>query len=217
MDDIVKQAIAKWPNVPHCYGWLGLDARGNWRMRDERAQHLNLAGDRLTNPALVGFIVRNYDSDERGCWYFQNGPQRVYLDLETTPHVARTDPQHGFALHTGAALGMPDTAYFTEAGELILVRGDIVAQLDDRDVSQAVAWLELDGESAGDEALLAWLEAEDGAGVLSLRLPGGAVPVQHLRHDDIAARFGFVQHPAAPPSESGLPTQAKNETPKLAI
>ena len=26
MDEIVKQAMAKWPNVPHCYGWLGLDA-----------------------------------------------------------------------------------------------------------------------------------------------------------------------------------------------
>ena len=38
MDDIVKAAIAKWPNVPHCYGWLGLDARGNWYMRDDQAQ-----------------------------------------------------------------------------------------------------------------------------------------------------------------------------------
>ena len=38
MDDIVKQAMAKWPNVPHCYGWLGLDARGNWYMRDDGAQ-----------------------------------------------------------------------------------------------------------------------------------------------------------------------------------
>ena len=38
MDDIVKQAMAKWPNVPNCYGWLGLDARGNWYLRDDRAQ-----------------------------------------------------------------------------------------------------------------------------------------------------------------------------------
>jgi hypothetical protein len=35
---IVKAALAKWPNVPDCYGWLGLDARGNWYMRDEQAQ-----------------------------------------------------------------------------------------------------------------------------------------------------------------------------------
>ncbi len=38
MDDIVRQAIAKWPNVPDCYGWLGLDARGRWFMRDDAVQ-----------------------------------------------------------------------------------------------------------------------------------------------------------------------------------
>ena len=35
-DDIVKAALKKWPNVPHCYGWLALDARGDWYMRDDR-------------------------------------------------------------------------------------------------------------------------------------------------------------------------------------
>ena len=38
MDDIVKAALVKWPNVPHCHGWLGLDARGQWFMRDDRCQ-----------------------------------------------------------------------------------------------------------------------------------------------------------------------------------
>ena len=38
MDDIVKQAMAKWPNVPACAGWLGLGARGDWYLRDEAAQ-----------------------------------------------------------------------------------------------------------------------------------------------------------------------------------
>jgi hypothetical protein len=199
MDDIVKQALAKWPNVPHCYGWLGLDARGNWRMRDERAQHFNLPGDKLTNPALVGFIVRNYASDERGCWYFQNGPQRVYLNLETTPYVARTDPAQGFVLHTGEALGEPEAAYLTEEGELLLQRGAVVAQLDDRDVGQALERLEMDGHTIGDETLLAWLE--DGAATAALSLRTGAdagkrtVPVQRLRRADIPARFGFVRMP----------------------
>lgn len=27
MDDIVRQAMAKWPNVPNCFGWLALDRR----------------------------------------------------------------------------------------------------------------------------------------------------------------------------------------------
>ena len=38
MDDIVRQAMAKWPHVPACYGWLGLDARGQWWLRDAEAQ-----------------------------------------------------------------------------------------------------------------------------------------------------------------------------------
>ena len=38
MDDIVKAALKKWPNVPDCYGWLALDARGDWYMRDDRIQ-----------------------------------------------------------------------------------------------------------------------------------------------------------------------------------
>ena len=38
MDEIVKAALKKWPNVPDCYGWLALDARGDWYMRDERTQ-----------------------------------------------------------------------------------------------------------------------------------------------------------------------------------
>jgi hypothetical protein len=89
MDDIVRQAIAKWPNVPHCYGWLALDARGNWYMRDDRTQAAGpfpqSKGSLLRHEKLVDFIHRNYDCDERGCWFFQNGPQRVYVELETAP------------------------------------------------------------------------------------------------------------------------------------
>jgi hypothetical protein len=109
MDDIVKQALVKWPNVPHCYGWLGLDARGNWYMRDDRAQaagpfsgRLALTdgkstgvgvrvgkGSLLKHEKLIDFIQRNYASDAAGQWFFQNGPQRVYVELEATPWVWR--------------------------------------------------------------------------------------------------------------------------------
>jgi hypothetical protein len=193
MDEIVKQAMAKWPNVPHCYGWLALDARGNWRMRDERAQHFNTPGDKLNNAALVGFIVRNYQKDERGCWYFQNGPQRVYLNLEATPFIAHTDPQHGFALHTGAPLPPPDAAWLTEAGELILRSGDVVAQLDDRDFAQVLPQLEHAGAPVGDEALLAWLDNPDDA--LALRTSAGVVPVTPISRADVE-QLGFRRVPA---------------------
>ncbi|MDL2355737.1 MAG: DUF2946 family protein [Pseudomonadota bacterium] len=194
MDDIVKKAMAKWPNVPDCYGWLALDARGAWRMRDERAQHLNLPGDKVIQAALLGFINRNYAVDQRGCWYFQNGPQRVFLNLEATPFIARTDPQLGLVLHTGAAFGQPARAYLTETGELLVEGGGKVAQVDDRDVAQLMASLELDGAAAADEALMAWLEG--GAGTLTLRSGGQAVPVERIARADVAARFGFVRLPA---------------------
>jgi hypothetical protein len=190
MDDIVKQALAKWPNVPHCYGWLGLDARGNWRMRDERAQHLNLPGDKLTNAALVGFITRNYAADERGCWYFQNGPQRVYVQLEATPYIVRTDPADGWRLHTGASLGTPEAAFMTEAGALVLRHADIVAQLDDRDFADVLPQLRMDGAPVADEVLLEWLEGR-AEGALSL----DGVAVECIAADQLATRFGYVSVP----------------------
>jgi hypothetical protein len=193
MDDIVKQAMAKWPNVPHCYGWLALDARGIWRMRDEAAQRADAPGDKLTNTALVGFINRNYARDERGCWYFQNGPQRVYVNLEATPFIARTDPALGFVLHTGEAIAAPEQAFMLEAGSILLRAGDKLAQLDDRDVAQLLQAMEVDGRPVTDEGLLAWLEG--GSGRLALRWQGREIAVDRLAANEAPQRFGFVQRP----------------------
>jgi hypothetical protein len=197
MDDIVKQAMAKWPNVPHCYGWLALDARGGWRMRDDAAQQHDAPGDRLSNVALIGFINRNYLPDERGCWYFQNGPQRVYVNLEAAPFVARTDPAQGIVLHTGQPLATLEKVFLTEAGELLL-QGvgdgrDVVAQVDDRDVAELLQCLELDGRPVSDEALLAWLEGSSGR--LALRRGGNVVEVERLAPQEAPQRFGFVRRP----------------------
>ncbi|MDO8035448.1 DUF2946 family protein [Janthinobacterium sp. SUN128] len=195
MDELVKQALAKWPNVPHCYGWLGLDARGHWRMRDQHTQQQQLPGDKIAHVALLGFINRNYDHDERGCWFFQNGPQRVYLNLEATPYIARSDPQHGFVLQTGAPLEQIEQAYWCDNGALILRHGDIVAQVDDRDMAQVLPALRLDGQAVGDEALLAWLE--DAQGNLMLLHNGKEIAVQPLAYASVPQTFGFQQAPQA--------------------
>ncbi|WP_137174685.1 DUF2946 family protein [Massilia sp. HP4] len=195
MDDIVKQAMAKWPNVPHCYGWLALDARGGWRMRDEAAQRADAAGDRLNNEKLVGFINRNYLHDERGNWYFQNGPQRVYVNLEATPFIARTDPQQGLVLQTGQALADIERVLLSDAGALVFVAGEVVAQLDDRDVAQVLGLLELDGAAASDEAVMGWLE--HGAGTLLLPWNGKRLAVEQIDGDDLQETFGFNRMPAS--------------------
>lgn len=109
MDDIVKQAIAKWPSVPHCYGWLGLDARGNWYLRDDQAQALGpfpggnaqSKGSLLKHEKLIDFIQRNYETDDLGQWFFQNGPQRVYVELEAAPQIWRVADDFSIRSHTG--------------------------------------------------------------------------------------------------------------------
>lgn len=115
MDDIVKQALAKWPNVPDCYGWLGLDARGRWFMRDDAAQAAGdfpqSRGSWLRHEKLIDFIGRNYESDDEGRWFFQNGPQRVYVELECTPWVWQVLPDYRLQSHAGLQ---------TSAGECLL-------------------------------------------------------------------------------------------------
>ena len=109
MDEIVRQALVKWPNVPACLGWLGLDARGNWFMRDEQVQAegpfasgtLQSKGAPLKHERLIEFIGRNYQPDSLGQWYFQNGPQRVYVELETTPLIWRVNADLALHDHRG--------------------------------------------------------------------------------------------------------------------
>lgn len=211
MDDIVKQAIAKWPNVPHCYGWLALDARGGWRMRDERAQAHNLPGDKIAHATLLGFINRNYTCDDLGRWYFQNGPQRVYVDLEATPYIAYTDPTKGFVLHTGEALPEIDAAWLTESGQLVLKSTDKITMLDDRDMAQCLPQLRMNGVAISDEQLLEWLADESSqAKSLTLCLPYKELPVQRIKRDGLATQFGFVQRPQ---SDNESDTSPQNSSP----
>ena len=123
MDDIVRQAIAKWPNVPHCFGWLGLDARGNWYMRDDRVQAAGpfpqSKGSLLKHEKLIDFIQRNYECDDQGQWFFQNGPQRVYVELEATPWVWRIGAGNTVAAHTGQT-ARPQRAVLDDQGRLYL-------------------------------------------------------------------------------------------------
>src|SRR3954454_23099973 len=124
MDAVVAQAMAKWPNVPAVYGWLALDRRGNWLIK----------GERIANPALRDFISRNYESDSAGRWYFQNGPQRVYVTLAYTPLVVHYE---GDALrdHCGRSFA-GEISYEDEEGSVLIAGHGRIALLDDRDLER---------------------------------------------------------------------------------
>jgi hypothetical protein len=125
MDEIVALSMAKWPNVPAVYGWLQLDRRGNWRIK----------GERVGNAALREFICRNYQADARGCWFFQNGPQRVFVELAYTPLVVHYD---GDVLLDHCARAFPPRSVYQDDEGSVLIEGAQggIALLDDRDLQR---------------------------------------------------------------------------------
>jgi hypothetical protein len=171
MDEIVKLALAKWPNVPHCYGWLGLDARGNWYMRDDRTQaagpFTTAKGSLLRHDKLIDFIQRNYEHDERGQWFFQNGPQRVYVELEAAPWVWRVSEDLSVRSHTGVAVE-PSGCLLDEDGKLYLVASIGLGLVHTQDVGTASEAVE----------------------------QGRWIP-EDVRAADLPARFRHVMSPAA--------------------
>jgi hypothetical protein len=171
MEDIVRQAMAKWPNVPHCWGWLGLDARGNWYMRDDRVQAAGpfpqSKGSLLKHEKLIDFIQRNYEHDGQGQWFFQNGPQRVYVELEVTPWIWRLGEGHAVASHTGRA-ARPQRCVLDELGRLYLETDLGFGLVHTQDVAQA--------SDAVEQGL--WVPLE-------------------MRSSDLPQRFGYVTSPAA--------------------
>jgi hypothetical protein len=126
MDEIVRAALKKWPDVPACYGWLALDARGDWYLRDDRVQAAGpfpaIKGSRIEHDKLREFIGRNYLADDAGRWFFQNGPQRVFVELEAAPWVWRLSPAGDTSevcAHTGEAAKV-ESAWLDEHGRLFL-------------------------------------------------------------------------------------------------
>ena len=124
MDEIVARSLARWPNVPAVYGWLELDRRGNWLIK----------GSRIGNQALREFIGRNYESDERGRWFFQNGPQRVYVALDYTPLIVHYEGEALFD-HRGRPFSAGEIFQDDEGSVLIAGEGSI-ALLDDRELAR---------------------------------------------------------------------------------
>ena len=98
-------------------------------------------GSRLEHDKLIAFIARNYSADEAGQWFFQNGPQRVFVELEATPLVARLLPDNTLAAHTGEPLRM-QRCLLDEQGHLYLDCNEGLARLHTQDLAAALPLIE---------------------------------------------------------------------------
>lgn len=188
MDEIVRQAMAKWPNVPAVFGWLSLDRRGTWLLKDES----------IGNPMLIDFISRNYDHDNGGRWFFQNGPQRVYVRLTYAPWVFRTTPAGRLITQTGLAVKEVVGLWFDEEGVVLLQTEYGPGILDDRDVEVMSANFTAPGGSTLDEdSLLDSIErivAGDDAS-LEFRYAGRKVTVGRMARAEVPTLLGFIRDP----------------------
>lgn len=190
MDAAVLTALAKWPDVPAVCGWLALTARGQWRLR----------GEPILNPAIRDFFGRNYASDEVGRWFVQNGPQRVYVDLEATPWVYRLAAAARLLTHTGIVPRELTAAALLDDGRLLLVTDLGPGLIDDRDAAAFMtSFAGDDGAVLDDRDAERWLAGTIEAVVdpRAFGLPGRACRLARESAAGLSRRYGFVRRPRA--------------------
>jgi hypothetical protein len=194
----------KWPNVPDCYGWLALDRRGQWRMRDEFTQKNNLPGQVIQHAALNDFIVRNYACDEVGRYFFQNGPQRVFITLDATPWIARIIPSDtGTHLTNQCHQTMEPTAALSDEKGNIYIVGTVNQTIYGGNKNDSNQFVKRDGQIV---ALLHDHDLDYFSGLAKLReeacsfggswtWQGEQLPLDPIHSEELASRFNFKAKP----------------------
>lgn len=209
MDDDVIAAMARWPNVPAVCGWLSLDRRGRWRLHPLGDADQGGLGESISNPQILAFMDRNYVRDVTGRWYFQNGPQRVFVRIDVAPLALRATGQAAqLTTHTGQDVTQVAQWYADEAGRLYAQTEHGPGVVDDRDMAALLAAFQLaDGRNVLD-APPDWLdvaEGDDGPDAAAMRSgaplaihtePYGAAFLQPLAEADREQVLGFVAVPA---------------------
>lgn len=216
MDDSVLAAMARWPDVPDVYGWLSLSEQGQWRLHPEAdALQCDRAGstpfttgESIDNAQLRAFMDRNYACDHLGRWYFQNGPQRVFIRLDAAPYILHADSAAPtLRTHNGLAVTRIDHWWIDDSGRLYattehgpgLIAGRdtplVFEALRTLDGPPLIEALESFDMSALEPQPAAWpieFQSRDEAGQAAY----SAAPLRFCRTAELAAAMGFVPCPA---------------------
>lgn len=169
MDEQVRLAMARWPDVPDVHGWLRLDRRGRWflveRGKPGFDEARDGAGGEITSGQIRDFIGRNYESDAQGRWYWQNGPQRVFVDLDLAPLVYRVIERDGvtaLVTHTDYPADEPRAFAVGDDGDLFVLTEHGPGVIHDLDLTQ--------------------LDFEEHEGHIAADAPAGSVLLGGRRH-----------------------------------
>lgn len=191
MEDWARRGMERWPNVPALFGWLSLDRRGRWRIQ----------GELISRPQIIDTINRNYEADARGRWYFQNGPQRGYVQLETAPLVLQAEGET-LRTHHGLKVEKATSTWIDEDGGLWLSTEHGPASLGDQESEWLLQHLLVANQSVNEAELSTALALPAGAtSALRLSLNGLSLAVQRLQRSQAPALLGFVADPQPQPGE----------------
>lgn len=190
MEDWALRGMQRWPNVPALFGWLSLDRRGRWLIK----------GEVISRPQIIDTINRNYEADAHGRWFFQNGPQRGYVSLDTTPVILSVEAAR-LVTHTGLPADDVQHAFLDEEGSMVFLTEHGPGALVDNDLEWALARMrgtEDDIESQLDAALAM------PSGVITtlvLWMDDRSVPVTRLDKAIAPTHLGFQRDPQPLPGE----------------
>lgn len=172
-------------------------------MRDEFAQQNKLPGQVITHTALNEFISRNYACDSLGRYFFQNGPQRVFVTLAATPWVVRITPsESGLELLTQCKTVIEANGAFSDEGGKIYILGKVkqltckeknaeqfctedcetVALLHDHDLDHFSRLATLHEEACSFGGSWLW--------------QGKQLPLDPIYSEELATRFDFITKPS---------------------
>jgi Protein of unknown function (DUF2946) len=200
MDPSVKTALQRWPDVPAVYGWLSLDGRGRWRLHPLGDACLGGPGESITNIQLLSFIDRNFGCEADGRWFFQNGPQHVYVRLDSAPYILRyAESSSALQTHTGLLITSVWGWYLDDGGQLYAMTDLGPGSIDSRDLAHLLTELHTDKGQTLIDFLESTQELEANPHTL-LRHPGltSSALLHGLSHNDRENVLGFVGNPITP-------------------
>jgi len=200
MDYAIEAALQKWPQVPHCYGWLNFDRRGEWRVQNEYAQQHKLPGDLITHQGLKSYIEAHLAHDTNGHYFFQNGPQRVFIHFTYCPWVIRFYPLEAGHWQLRTTLGQviqPLACFLDEHGQIMFE-----ADFSSRMVNDEGVFLNKTVRSIGLlhdhdlEIFSAFAKVfQNNCGSLGEFLWHQKLSIEPIHSKDLPGRYHFANHP----------------------
>ena len=191
-----NQSAVKWPNVPDVYNWLLLDERGDWRIKKEKISH----------KGLIDFINAHYTVDDEGRWFFQNGPQRVFVKLACTPYVLNVvscDSLTYFKTQTNEIVEPIDKFWIDDKDRLLVSWGSNVGLVSDRDLPLLAEKLAhenkpFDKVNSVEFDLIKQQTSSRSKTPLTLTINQKTHDILFINAIEVGQLFGFDSHPEPP-------------------